>query len=109
MDEDAPTRILKGSHHSDTPTSPAFREDGVIGLSRAVADPPGTVVSATGLAGDVYLCHPFLVHAASWPHLGLRPRLIAQPPIALEGGLRLQIAEQKLSPVALTVRRALDS
>ncbi len=25
---------------------------------------------ATGHAGDVYLCHPFLVPAASWPHRG---------------------------------------
>ena len=28
---------------------------------------------ATGEAGDVFLCHPFLVHAASWPHRGLLP------------------------------------
>ena len=108
-DEDAPTRILEGSHHAMPPLLRPFGEDGVMGLSAPLPDPSGTVVSATGLAGDVYLCHPFLVHAASWPHLGSRPRLIAQPPIALEGGLRLQIAEQKLSPVALTVRRALDS
>jgi len=25
---------------------------------------------ATGHAGDVYLCHPFIVHAATWPHRG---------------------------------------
>ena len=29
---------------------------------------------ATGQAGDVILCHPFLVHAASWPHTGRHPR-----------------------------------
>jgi hypothetical protein len=108
-DEDAPTRILEGSHHAMPPLLRPFGEDGVMGLSAPLPDPAGTVVSATGLAGDVYLCHPFLVHAASWPHLGSWPRLIAQPPITLEGGLRLQNAEQKLSPVALTVRRALDS
>ena len=82
---------------------------GVMGLSAPLPDPDGSVGSATGLAGDVYLCHPFLVHAASWPHVGSRPRLIAQPPIALEGALRLETADQELSPVALTVRRALDS
>jgi hypothetical protein len=38
---------------------------------------------ATGRAGDVFLCHPFLVHAASWPHLGRQPRIIAQPGVAL--------------------------
>jgi hypothetical protein len=37
------------------------------------------VVQATGRAGDVFLCHPFLVHAASWPHRGTTPRWIAQP------------------------------
>ena len=35
-----------------------------------------------GSAGDVYVCHPFLVHRATWPHRGARPRIIAQPEIA---------------------------
>ena len=38
---------------------------------------------ATGQAGDVFLCHPFLVHAASWPHQGRLPRMMAQPGVAL--------------------------
>jgi hypothetical protein len=37
----------------------------------------------TGEAGDVFLCHPFLVHAASWPHTGRHPRIMAQPGVAL--------------------------
>ena len=37
-------------------------------------------VLATGEAGTVYLCHPFLVHAAQ-PHHGSRPRFMAQPPL----------------------------
>ncbi len=41
------------------------------------------VALVTGAAGDVYLCHPFLVHAASWPHRGREPRLLAQPGVAL--------------------------
>ncbi|MBO0809134.1 MAG: hypothetical protein J2P32_12630, partial [Actinobacteria bacterium] len=40
-------------------------------------------VLATGRAGDVFLCHPFLVHAASWPHRGQEARMIAQPGVAL--------------------------
>ena len=36
---------------------------------------------ATGRAGDVYVCHPFLVHRATWPHRGTGPRMIAQPAI----------------------------
>ncbi len=39
-----------------------------------------SVVTATGDAGTVYLCHPFLVHAAQ-PHEGERPRFLAQPPL----------------------------
>ena len=35
---------------------------------------------ATGEAGTVYLCHPFLVHAAQ-PHRGTHPRFLAQPPL----------------------------
>jgi len=38
------------------------------------------IVTATGDAGTVYLCHPFLVHAAQ-PHEGERPRFLAQPPL----------------------------
>jgi hypothetical protein len=42
------------------------------------------VAYATGRAGDVYLCHPFLVHAAQ-PHRGTRPRFMAQPPLMPPG------------------------
>lgn len=42
------------------------------------------IVPATGAAGDVYLCHPFLVHRASWPHRGRTPRIIAQPSVWLK-------------------------
>jgi hypothetical protein len=38
------------------------------------------IIAATGDAGTVYLCHPFLVHAAQ-PHHGRRPRFLAQPPL----------------------------
>jgi hypothetical protein len=37
-------------------------------------------VLATGDAGTVYLCHPFLVHAAQI-HRGANPRFMAQPPL----------------------------
>ena len=56
-EDDAATRIRVGSH----------------------ADVARALVDATGRAGDVFLCHPFLVHAASWPHRGTAPRFIGQP------------------------------
>lgn len=33
----------------------------------------------------MFLCHPFLVHAASWPHRNRCPRMMAQPGVALLG------------------------
>ncbi|QYG95736.1 phytanoyl-CoA dioxygenase [Iamia sp. SCSIO 61187] len=39
------------------------------------------VALATGSPGDVFLCHPFLVHAAQ-RHQGTAPRVIAQPGVA---------------------------
>jgi hypothetical protein len=62
---------------------------------------------ATGNAGDVYLCHPFLVHAASWPHRGKAPRFIAQPPLTAVGLLELERADGAYSPVELAVRLGL--
>jgi hypothetical protein len=55
---------------------------------------------ATGRAGDVILCHPFLVHAASWPHTGRQPRAMAQPGVALHGQFPLT---PPLSPVELAL------
>jgi hypothetical protein len=55
-------------------------------------------VLATGRAGDVFLCHPFLVHAASWPHRGRLPRMIAQPGVALFGEYSLAPGPGELPP-----------
>ena len=44
---------------------------------------------ATGRAGDVYLCHPFIVHTATWPHRGGMPRMIAQPAVHVRDGFAL--------------------
>jgi hypothetical protein len=56
---------------------------------------------ATGQAGDVIVCHPFLVHAASWPHTGQRPRIMAQPSVALHDAFP---PVPPLSPVELAMR-----
>ena len=85
----APTRLRPGSH-LDVPRilAPAG-DDGMDWFqaaqqaARASAHRPTAL--ATGWAGDVFLCHPFLVHAASWPHRGRFPRMIAQPAVALHG------------------------
>ena len=47
-----------------------------------------SALRATGPAGDVYLCHPFLIHAAQ-SHRGRVLRFIAQPPLDPVGLLEL--------------------
>ena len=83
-ERDAPTRIRVGSHADIArQLAPAgergltLRELAADGFAGSAHRP---VVNATGDAGTVYLCHPFLVHAAQL-HEGERPRFLAQPPL----------------------------
>jgi hypothetical protein len=83
-ERDAPTRIRVGSH-TDIARQLAPAGDQGLTLRELAADGFATsshrrVVAATGEAGTVYLCHPFLVHAAQ-AHQGERPRFLAQPPL----------------------------
>jgi hypothetical protein len=105
---DAPTRILRGSHLRKPSRLRPFGDDGVAGLHAPLPQPTDRIAFATGEAGDVYLCHPFLVHAATWPHRGTTPRFMAQPPISLNGALQLDGDVDHLSTVARAVRTALD-
>lgn len=57
------------------------------------------VALATGRAGDVWLCHPFIVHAAQ-PHHGNEPKLMAQPPLLPTG----QFEPDGHSPVEQAIR-----
>jgi hypothetical protein len=107
-DHDAPTRIRPGTHLQLPPLLSPFGDEGVFGLDAPLPEPGGPIALATGEAGDVYLCHPFLVHAASWPHRGTEPRFVAQPPISINGSLQLDGDIDRLSPVARAVRSALD-
>jgi hypothetical protein len=80
--DDAPTRARIGSHLL---VPPQLREAGAAGMRSfdVATDTPEMeacpVASVTGRAGDAYLCHPFLVHSATWPHRGTTPRFMAQP------------------------------
>ncbi|MBU8830433.1 phytanoyl-CoA dioxygenase family protein [Mycolicibacterium goodii] len=82
--DDAPTRIRVGSHRDVAgvlgPDDPVdFVASGAL-VDRASAGRP--VARATGRPGDMYLVHPFTVHAAD-EHRGTRPRFMAQTPIVL--------------------------
>jgi hypothetical protein len=77
--DDAPTRIRVGSHVDMPAALTPFGDEGVgpdLQLPAQVHDRP--LALATGSPGDVYLCHPFIVHAAQRHH-GTVPRFIAQP------------------------------
>lgn len=83
-EDDAPTRIRVGSHADVArQLAPAGEEGltlGQLGADGFASSAHRPVVAATGAAGTVYLCHPFLVHAAQ-PHKGKRARFLAQPPL----------------------------
>ena len=76
-------------------------------LAPHLADIDRPVVLATGRAGTVYLCHPFLVHAAQM-HRGATPRFMAQPGLAPSEPLRLHRLDAAYSPVEIAIRRALE-
>jgi hypothetical protein len=106
--DDAPTRVVCGSHLYVPEFLEPFGEEGTLAdadfwrpsvLCRPMAH-------ATGLAGDVFLCHPFIVHTATWPHRGRIPRMIAQPGVYVEGGFALDGSDP--SPVARAIVAGLE-
>jgi hypothetical protein len=105
---DAPTRLMCGSHQYVPEFLAPYGEAG----TSADADfwRPSIlclpVAHATGRAGDVFLCHPFIVHTATWPHRGSGPRMLAQPAIHVRGGFDLDGSDQ--SPVARAIVAGLD-
>ncbi|WP_234799979.1 phytanoyl-CoA dioxygenase family protein [Mycolicibacterium diernhoferi] len=106
--DDAPTAIRVGSHLAVPPVLAGYGAEGADWMSlcenavSATQDCP--VVSATGRIGDVYLCHPFVVHTGT-AHRGTVPRFMAQPPLEPTGELDLEAANP--SPVAAAVLRGL--
>jgi hypothetical protein len=108
-EKDAPTRIRVGTHLDIARMLAPAGETGLT-TRELIARIPETEglpeVLATGEAGTVYLCHPFLVHAAQ-PHRGTTPRFMAQPPLLPRAALRLDRTDDTYSPVETAIRRAL--
>ena len=107
-DTDAPTRIRVGSHADIArrlaPAGEAGLTLGELAATGFAESAHRSEVAATGEAGTVYLCHPFLVHAAQ-PHHGTRPRFLAQPPLlANDSGGSAAVPHA----VEIATRRALD-
>ncbi len=81
--DDAPTLIREGSHRTVAQLLRPFGRNGMsfMDLSEKLSVTEDCrVVYATGAAGTVYCCHPFLVHAAQ-KMKGNAPRIICQPPV----------------------------
>ena len=85
--DDAPTELKVGSHLDVPPLLAPSGDTGMHFVALARRLPPATFerpsAFATGRAGDVFVCHPFLVHRATWPHRGVTPRIVAQPGVAI--------------------------
>ena len=106
-EEDAPTRIRLGSHLAVARLLAPAGEDGMsmMELSR-LADRETTGMTealATGPAGTVYLCHPFLVHAGQ-AHRGAAPRFLGQPPLFPRVRFELEREDSDYSLVETAIR-----
>jgi hypothetical protein len=104
---DAPTRIKVGSHLD---IAPFLEPAGEAGMPHSMLDVEPAFhrpeVLATGEAGTVFLCHPFLVHAAQM-NRGSVPRFMAQPPLHQAEPFQLDRPNGDYSPVEIAIRRSL--
>lgn len=108
-EEDAPTRIRVGSHLDVPRLLQPFGDAGLSFLELAEkldVTSSRRLALATGDAGTVYLCHPFLIHAAQ-PHHGSRPRFMAQPPLHSAEPFQLHRDDGTYSPVEIAIRHGL--
>ena len=111
-EDDAPTELIVGSHLDVPRVLLSFGDRGVFHGDVAGRLPHSTFerprARATGQAGDVFLCHPFMVHRATWPHRGCRPRIIAQPGVGIREPFALR-AGPGVCPVEAAILRGLAS
>jgi hypothetical protein len=109
--DDAPTRIRVGSHAD---IARQLAPAGEVGLTLRELAADGFAGSAhrpealaLGKAGTVYLCHPFLVHAAQ-RHRGTAPRFMAQPPLLPREPISLCRHDGDYSPVEQAILNAIS-
>jgi hypothetical protein len=106
---DAPTRVRLGSHldaarclFANKGPSDFFDVSKELALQTEYL--PEAL--ATGEAGDVWLCHPFVVHAAQ-RHRGYRVKFMGQPPLSGVGPIDPTRSPSNRSPVEEAVSLAL--
>jgi hypothetical protein len=107
---DAPTRIRAGSHLDVARILKDFGDDGLSFMEIAqrldeTAHRPE--VLATGSPGTVYLCHPFIAHAAQ-AHRGTTPKFMAQPPLLTKRDFNLQREDGGYCPVERAILKGIE-
>ncbi|ANB13499.1 hypothetical protein AWJ20_1793 [Sugiyamaella lignohabitans] len=73
---------------------------------RGLADQCNKFVECVGNVGDVVICHPFMLHSASYNVIRV-PRFITNPPISLKTPFKYDKPESELSIVEKTTLKAL--
>ncbi|NKY52194.1 phytanoyl-CoA dioxygenase family protein [Nocardia vermiculata] len=109
--DDAPTRFRVGSHQRMAKLLFPKGENGggVMEMDDAynsTDDLPQAL--GTGRAGDAYVCHPFLVHAAQANRTG-RVKFMAQPLLAATGQCVLDRDDSSYSPVEQAIRKGIGA
>jgi hypothetical protein len=108
-EQDAPTVISVGSHLD---VAKMLEPEGEKGLSfmelarKLDRLPTRKEAFATGKAGTVYLCHPFLVHAAQ-DHHGTSPKFMAQPPLQTKQDFNIDKTAVDPCPVEQAILKGL--
>jgi hypothetical protein len=109
---DGGTAISVGSHQIAARVLADAEPDGlsVYELARRVGSyPREQVLEATGQAGDVFVLHPFMLHARSM-NIGQRVRFICNPCISLREPMKLERdAATEYSAVERAIVQALDT
>lgn len=106
-EDDAPTRIRVGSHLDIARRLAPYGEEGLtigeLASTNFAESAHRPVAQATGAAGTVYLCHPFLVHAAQL-HRGKSPRFLGQPALLPRVPLDPTRTDGESSPVERAIQ-----
>ena len=109
-EKDAPTMLKVGSHLD---VAKILAPEGEKGLSfMELAGKLSSIVdraeaAATGKAGTVYLCHPFMAHAAQ-DHHGTEPKFMAQPALLTKNDFTITASAQDVCPVVKAIMKGLE-
>ena len=104
-EDDAPTVLKVGSHLD---VAKMLEPEGEKGLSfmelagKLDAIPERQETVATGMAGTVYLCHPFMVHSAQH-HRGVQPKFMAQPALMTIHDFSFKGDDETICPVVKAI------